>query len=114
MSLQVYHNGSAKWIALVLLRRHALLSRGELQVSLALIGALVWQGTANNATSLHSFLTDLGVVVTEPVASDINDHGVIVGTALESNKTYVVMWTPAPPTKLYRTLRIRRSNDQPC
>ncbi len=62
--------------------------------------AMLWQGTAASYVDLNSFLTGLGPTFVGSYAYDIDESGVIVGSAVASDGSnfvgYAVMWTPVP------------------
>jgi hypothetical protein len=58
--------------------------------------ALLWESTAASVVDLHSALTGLGPSFVSSYAVDIDECGVIVGTAGDGNNSYAVMWSPVP------------------
>jgi hypothetical protein len=58
--------------------------------------ALLWAGTAASVVDLHSALTGLGPSFVHSYAWDIDESGVIVGSAGDADNAYAVMWSPVP------------------
>jgi uncharacterized membrane protein len=58
--------------------------------------ALLWEGTAASVVDLHAALTGLGPSFVNSYAYDIDESGVIVGSAGDASNVYAVMWSPVP------------------
>ena len=59
--------------------------------------ALLWEGSAGSVVDLHALLAGLGPILVSSEAHDVDELGVIVGFAMDSNfTTYAVKWSPVP------------------
>jgi hypothetical protein len=58
--------------------------------------ALLWESTAASVVDLHAALTGLGQSFVSSYAWDVDETGVIVGSAGDGNNSYAVMWSPVP------------------